>query len=1033
MQPRSGSGDAASAALPLPQRHWGTLAAIAALSAIVATAIVSVLRFDTFSGGSAVIRGIPQRFDGGGSFGMLPEAAQLSISRALGNDIPAYWARRDAGGFRASAPHGTLRASFSAAGVVLNSGAGRLGLSLSAYGEGGRLQSVAPVTPSARKARVTYNRGPLREWYANGPIGLEQGIDLAAPPAAHGNGHLTFSFTVSGSLHAKQSGPSVVFETGDGHGGFREGALGVYDATGKLLPASLAISGHDLLIRTDAAGARYPLHIDPNICTTTIYNPELCTSTDNFPAEIAASGNTIVVGDRVAGTGGGVGAAWLFIEPAAGWQTANQTAKLAETPLPAGTITSAFGAAVAVTTAPGGQTTVAVGDPDGNVAETDEGQINTGLIDVYVEPKGGWGSTANPSAELTIPNTGYPGSGDIGGTLAITANSSGRVTIATTDVGANYNSTSFRSTGQTDLYQEPSSGTWANTSTPTTALLPDGGTSGDSVEIDSALAITTDPSTSLTTVATGDYDFTTGGNEVQLYQEPTGGWSPTTTTAQATLTQGSGSLTSETYGYGLGSPSELQLEGSSSAPHETVFASDPSANSNAGAVYVYPEAPGGWTSTSTPAATLTAATSSPATTDFGSQLALDATTLIVGADHGVIYAFGQPASGWASASGASFAAVNTNGAAWSGTSYSIAGACTDVFLGDFFTQAVDVLNDPTASTLSCLPSLLVKRAGAGAGSVSGPKISCGSDCSATYASGTDVTLSAKPASGSGLAGWSGGGCSGTSTCTVTMSGDETVTATFQKLPVVKAAPVISGTAKPGHKLTCSRGKWSGASKFGYQWVREGVALYGDTGKSRRVATLDEGSTLNCEVTGSNKGVSKTASSKKLKVPIPFVKDCPGATGSLTGTKLGLIHLGMTQAQARRAYSHHTDRGKQYEDFFCLTPIGVRVGYASPKLLKTLASAEQKRLKNTVVWASTSNPHYALDGVRAGESVLTATAQLDDTAPPLHIGLNYWYLAVKSGLTLVMKVRGHAVQEVGIAISSLTQSLQQQNTLMHSFE
>ena len=70
----------------------------------------------------------------------------------------------------------------------------------------------------------------------------------------------------------------------------------------------------------------------------------------------------------------------------------------------------------------------------------------------------------------------------------------------------------------------------------------------------------------------------------------------------------------------------------------------------------------------------------------------------------------------------------------------------------------------------------------------------------------------------------------------------------------------------------------------------------------------------------------------MKIPIPKVPLCPGATGSMTGTSIGQITLGMTRTRARYLYRHHSNRGKQYEDFFCLTPIGVRVGYASPKLL-----------------------------------------------------------------------------------------------------
>ena len=76
-------------------------------------------------------------------------------------------------------------------------------------------------------------------------------------------------------------------------------------------------------------------------------------------------------------------------------------------------------------------------------------------------------------------------------------------------------------------------------------------------------------------------------------------------------------------------------------------------------------------------------------------------------------------------------------------------------------------------------SLTVARQGTGSGTVtSSPAgISCGSTCSASYAAGTSVTLSAQPASGSTFAGW-GGACSGTSSCTVSMSVARSVTASF---------------------------------------------------------------------------------------------------------------------------------------------------------------------------------------------------------------------------------------------------------------
>lgn len=76
-------------------------------------------------------------------------------------------------------------------------------------------------------------------------------------------------------------------------------------------------------------------------------------------------------------------------------------------------------------------------------------------------------------------------------------------------------------------------------------------------------------------------------------------------------------------------------------------------------------------------------------------------------------------------------------------------------------------------------SLGVTRAGTGSGTVtSSPSgINCGSTCTASYASGTSVTLSQSAASGSTFAGWSGA-CSGTGNCVLSMTAARSVTATF---------------------------------------------------------------------------------------------------------------------------------------------------------------------------------------------------------------------------------------------------------------
>jgi hypothetical protein len=245
-------------------------------------------------------------------------------------------------------------------------------------------------------------------------------------------------------------------------------------------------------------------------------------------------------------------------------------------------------------------------------------------------------------------------------------------------------------------------------------------------------------------------------------------------------------------------------------------------------------------------------------------------------------------------------------------------------------------------------------------------------------------------------------------------------------------PVITGRAKAGGKLSCSNGTWkNNPTSFTSRWIRNRTALVGATRDTYSVGTLDEGTTLVCKVIASNAAGSGSALSRAVKVPIPFVPRCPGATGVISGRTIGLARLGMTRAQADHAYIHHSDRGTQYEDFFCLTPIGVRVGYASPKLLRFLPRPQQAKLRGRVVWSSTSNPYYSLDGIRPGDSLDDAAARLHVTST-FHIGLNYWYLGREANLTAVLKVRHGEVQELGIANNALTSTRRLQSILMHSF-
>ena len=131
------------------------------------------------------------------------------------------------------------------------------------------------------------------------------------------------------------------------------------------------------------------------------------------------------------------------------------------------------------------------------------------------------------------------------------------------------------------------------------------------------------------------------------------------------------------------------------------------------------------------------------------------------------------------------------------TGYSFSGwsgACTGTNAS--CTVSMTTARSVTASFSQNAPgtySLSVSLSGAGAVASSPSGINCGSSCSASYASGTNVTLTATAAVGYTFSGWSGA-CTGvSSTCTVAMSVNRTVGATFAMTGAAAGAPVLAFT------------------------------------------------------------------------------------------------------------------------------------------------------------------------------------------------------------------------------------------------
>ena len=108
------------------------------------------------------------------------------------------------------------------------------------------------------------------------------------------------------------------------------------------------------------------------------------------------------------------------------------------------------------------------------------------------------------------------------------------------------------------------------------------------------------------------------------------------------------------------------------------------------------------------------------------------------------------------------------------------------------------------------------------------------------------------------------------------------------VPVVKAPPLLSGTAQPGQALSTTRGTWTGDQlAFAYQWERCDAAgagcvpLAGATAPTYTIASGDLASTLRVTVVGRNRLGSIATSSTSTSV-------VAGPPGSPTSTATPLI-------------------------------------------------------------------------------------------------------------------------------------------------
>jgi hypothetical protein len=287
----------------------------------------------------------------------LAQAARGQISASLGANDPAYRVHRSGShAFRALSEPQRLSTRFGSSGVTLRSGDALLGLRLSAFGFGDSLRTLDAVAPRPAANRVSYARPGLTEWYANGPLGVEQGFTVQRPAATPASTTLELRLAVSGNERAtlREHGVGVVLR-GPGNHTLRYGTVSASDAAGRELPSRLALRGGEIVLLVETSGARFPLTVDPlieQLSPSPTPSEVAGEPRVGFSVALSADGTTALVGGP--GDTGFAGAAWVFTRAGSTWTqqgpklTAPESVGQAEEPRCAEEADCGFGRSVAL-------------------------------------------------------------------------------------------------------------------------------------------------------------------------------------------------------------------------------------------------------------------------------------------------------------------------------------------------------------------------------------------------------------------------------------------------------------------------------------------------------------------------------------------------------------------------------------------------------------------------------------------------------------------------------------------------------------
>ncbi len=239
--------------------------------------------------------------------------------------------------------------------------------------------------------------------------------------------------------------------------------------------------------------------------------------------------------------------------------------------------------------------------------------------------------------------------------------------------------------------------------------------------------------------------------------------------------------------------------------------------------------------------------------------------------------------------------------------------------GDSGTTSSSAASAPAPAATTYTLTTTVTGSGTLTSSPSG--INCGATCSASFNSGTSVTLTAAPAAGYSFTGWSGA-CSGTATtCAVTMSAARSASATFTVIPTGSSSvtPSLVATRTTGYAPLAVHFDATGATsttpgisdlaqggsfrqiKHAFNFGDPGSGTHSITGLSKNAEpsggglaahVFDTAGSYTVTVTSTD-GIGAPASTTvtvTVSNPATLTTYAISKTGTFTGAPTGSIHL-----------------------------------------------------------------------------------------------------------------------------------------------